>query len=348
VPSDGSPGRPVPWARLLLEKAPLFVLAATVSVITFIAQREGGAMGLMERELLPFADRLANALISYVAYLGKMFWPTSLAILYPHPGRTVPWWKVAGAGAILIAVLLLVLQQHRKRPFLAIGWLWYVGMLVPVIGLVQVGMQSMADRYTYLPLIGVGIMIAWSAGDAVPRTGPLRTNLLASLSGAVILLCLILSFVQASYWKDTVTLFRHAADASPGNWMAHRQLGNTLSDKGLVDEAMDQYRESIRVQPRNPLAHNNLAVELAQLGRHEEAIHHYREAIRIRPEYAEARNNLGNALAVTGQRIEAVEQYREAIRLRPKWKVPQKNLELLLAQKAAPDLRGRTRQNSVQ
>jgi Flp pilus assembly protein TadD len=335
LPADGTPARPAAWGQLLVEKAPLFLLAGAVSVITFVAQQKGGAMGMMEREVLPLSDRLANALVSYSAYLGKMFWPSSLAILYPHPGGALPWVKIIGAAVFLIVVLYIVIQQRRQRPYLAMGWLWYLGMLVPVIGVIQVGMQAMADRYTYLPMIGILIMVAWYAGDVVPPTVPARTTLLAAASGAITLLCLTLSFLQAAHWKNTVTLFQHSAEASPNNWMAHRMLGNALADKGLADEAMERYRESIRIQPRNPLAHNNLAVELAKLGRFDEAIGHYQEAVRIRPGYAEARNNLGNALANTGHRSEAIEQYQEAIRLRPGWKVPQENLELLLTRNDA-------------
>ena len=335
LPADGSQAKPVPWGRLVLEKAPLFLLAGAVSAITFVAQQKGGAMGMMEREVLPLSDRLANALVSYASYLFKMFWPASLAILYPHPGGALLGAKVAGAAAVLLLILYLTIRQVRQRPYLAMGWFWYLGMLIPVIGIVQVGMQAMADRYTYLPMIGILIMIAWFAGDVVPITVPVRTRLLAAVSGTIILLCLIVSVGQAAHWRDTVTLFQHAVGVSPDNWMAHRMLGNALADKGLADEAIDRYRESIRIQPRNPLAHNNLAVELAKLGKHDEAIEHYREAVRIRPGYAEARNNLGNALAVTGRRSEAIEQYREALRLRPGWKVPRENLEQLLARKDA-------------
>ena len=326
--ADEVAGRPVPWARLLLEKLPFLFMTIAVSLITVAAQREGGAMNLMERELLPFGVRLANALVSYAAYLEKTFWPLSLAFIYPHQGANLSGWKVALSVVVLVSVTLMVVRQFR-RPYLAVGWFWYVGMLVPVIGLVQVGKQAMADRYTYLPLIGIFIMIAWSLKDILSGASALRKKIIAGTAGVVLLVLLIAAIAQASYWRDYPTLLRHATKAVPDNWLAHRMLGNVLSESGSPEEAIAQYRESIRIQPWNSYGHNNLAVELARQGNYLEAIEHYREAIRIRPAYAEAYNNLGNALAALGRRDEAIEQYREAIRLRPGWAVARNNLQLL-------------------
>ena len=329
VAADGPAGKPVPGSKLLLEKLPFLVMTIAVSVITVAAQREGGAMSLMEREILPFDVRLANAAVSYATYLWKTFWPQSLAFIYPHQGANLSGWRTALSAAVLVSVTLLVMRQFR-RPYLAVGWFWYVGMLVPVIGLVQVGKQAMADRYTYLPLIGIFIMIAWYLKDIVSSATVLRKKIIAGTTGGILLVLLIAATVQASYWRDYPTLLRHATNAVPGNWLAHRMLGNVLSESGSPEEAIVQYRESIRIQPWNSYGHNNLAVELARQGRYGEAIDHYREAIRIRPDYAEAHNNLGNALALSGRRDEAIEQYREALRLRPGWAVVRNNLQLLL------------------
>lgn len=329
--ADGSRGAAVPFSKPLIEKLPFFFMTIAVSVITVAAQREGGAMNLMERELLPFGARLANAAVSYAAYLWKTFWPQSLAFIYPHQGANLSGWKVALSAAALVSATSMVMRRFR-RPYLAVGWFWYMGMLVPVIGLVQVGKQAMADRYTYLPLIGIFIMIAWFFEDLASGASPLRKKIIACAAGAVLLVLLIAAIVQASYWRDYSTLLRHATMAAPDNWIAHRMLGNELADKGLTDEAIAQYRESIRIQPWNSFAHNNLAVELARQGRHPEAIKHYREAVRIRPAFAEAHNNLGNALAVTGRRDEAIERYREALGLRPGWTVARNNLQLLLTE----------------
>jgi tetratricopeptide (TPR) repeat protein len=331
LPADGIAGRPVPWAKLLLEKLPFLFMAAAVSVITVAAQREGGAMNLMERELLPFGVRLANALVSYAAYLEKTVWPRSLAFIYPHQGSNLSGWKIALSAGVLATVTLVVIRQFR-RPYLAVGWFWYAGMLVPVIGLVQVGKQAMADRYTYLPLIGIFIMIAWAGKDIISSASALRKKIIAGTAGVVVLVFLIAAIAQVSYWRDYPTLLRHATTAVSDNWPAHRMLGNVLSESGSPEEAIVHYRESLRIQPWNSYGHNNLAVELARQGNYPEAIEHYREAIRIRPAYAEAYNNLGNALAVTGRRDEAIEQYREALRLRPGWAVVRNNLRSLLAE----------------
>lgn len=331
VAANGPAAKPVPWGKLLLEKLPFFLMTIVVSIITVAAQREGGAMNLMERELLPFGVRLANAVVSYAAYLGKTFWPRSLALIYSHQGANLSGWKIALSAVVLVAVTLMVMRKVR-RPYLAVGWFWFVGMLIPVIGLVQVGKQAMADRYTYLPLIGIFIMIAWFFKDTMSNASALRKKIIACAAGAVLLVFLTAAIVQASYWRDYTTLLRHATLAVPDNWLAHRMLGNTLADKGLTDEAIAEYRESLRIQPWNSYGHNNLAVELVRQGKYPEAIEHYREAIRIRPAYAEAHNNLGNALAVTGRREEAIELYREAIRLRPGWTVVRNNLQLLVAE----------------
>ena len=331
VAANGPVGRPVPWSKLLLEKLPFIFMTISVSAITVAAQREGGAMNLMERELLPFGVRLANALVSYAAYLGKTFWPRSLAFIYPHQGANLEGWKITLSAVVLVSVTLMVIRQFR-RPYLAVGWLWYVGMLVPVIGLVQVGKQAMADRYTYLPLIGIFIMIAWSLKDISSSASSLRKKIIAGAAGVVLLAFLIAAIAQASYWRDYPTLLRHAIKEVPDNWLAHRMLGNVLSERGATEEAIAEYRESIRIQPWNSYGHNNLAVELARQGKYNEAIEHYREAIRIRPSYAEAYNNLGNALAVQGRRDEAIEQYREALRLRPGWTVVRNNIQLLITE----------------
>jgi protein O-mannosyl-transferase len=329
--TEGPAERSVPWGKLLLEKLPFFCMTIAVSAITVAAQREGGAMNLMEREILPLGVRLANAVVSCASYLEKTFWPQSLAFIYPHQGANLPGWKIALSAVALVSVTVAVIRQFR-RPYLAVGWFWYIGMLVPVIGLVQVGKQAMADRYTYLPLTGIFIMLAWFINDIMSSALAGRKKIIAFTAGVVLLALLTAAIVQTSYWRDYPTLLRHATMAVPDNWLAHRMLGNALSDKGLTDEAIVQYRESLRIQPWNSYGHNNLAVELARQGKYPEAIEHYREAIRIRPTYAEAYNNLGNALAVTGRRSEAIEQYREALRLRPGWTVVRNNLQLLLVE----------------
>jgi len=330
--ADGGRRKPAPWDTLLIEKAPMVLLSILSAAVTVVAQRTGGAMSAMEHDLLPFAWRVANALLTYVSYLGKMLWPADLSILYLHPGVSLPGWKIAGSAAALLAVSVLVMRQFRQRPYLAVGWYWYLGMLFPVIGVVQVGIQAMADRYTYLPLIGTCLMIAWSAGEVADHLGSAAKKALAAAAGAVLAVLLVISTVQAGHWRDSVSLFAHAASIDPGNWFVHRSLGMALSDAGRPADAVEAYRNAITLKPRDARAHNDLGVELAGLGRSEEAALHYREALRLRPDFAEACNNLGNALAMLGRRDEAIEQYRAAIRLRPGWTVARNNLQLLLAE----------------
>jgi tetratricopeptide (TPR) repeat protein len=260
--SDADPDR---WdaakvRAVVVEKLPLFALVGAFSVVAFLAQSSAGSVASLEQ--VPPAGRLANALVSYVAYLGKAFWPTRLAVFYPHPGAELPAAEVALATALLLAVSLGVWQQRRRRPYLAVGWLWYVGTLVPVIGLVQVGSQAMADRYTYLPLIGVGIAVTWGACDACARI-PGRRAVLAIAACAAIAAFALTTSVQLRHWRDTVSLFRHALEATQNNHIAHAYLGAALLERGQTGEAILHYKEALRLRPTFLTVANNLAWLLA-------------------------------------------------------------------------------------
>jgi tetratricopeptide (TPR) repeat protein len=287
-------------------------------------------MSIMARDLVPLSYRLANALIAFTAYLGKMLWPSSLAVFYPHPGTGVSWPLAAASLVVLAIASLLFFRQRRQRPYLLVGWFWYLGMLVPVIGIAQIGIQAYADRYTYLPLIGPFLMIAWLAGDVLPILPGYGRRALTLAAGAIVSVLAVTAAIQAGHWRDSVALFRHAVIVVPDNWFAYRSLGLALSDEGRPEEAMAVYREALRLRPRDARSHNDLGVELARQGRHQEAIEHYREAIHLWPGFAEVHNNLGNALAMTGQRNEAIEEYNKAIVLRPGWQVPRDNLRMLI------------------
>jgi tetratricopeptide (TPR) repeat protein len=305
--------RAVPARRLLLEKVPLFLLSAGSSAVTYLVQRQEGAMGLLG-DLAPGA-RLANAAVGYAAYLGKTLWPARLAVFYPLPEGGYPAWRVAAAGLLLAALTLLALRRTRVRPWLAAGWLWFLGTLVPVIGLVQVGAQATADRYTYLPLIGLFVAAAWGAGAAARRLrlgGP-------AAAAAVVLLGVLMqrSFVQAGYWRDGETLLRHALGATRGNWVAHYTLGVTLEAAGRAEEALAEYRQAALIHPRSFWVNNNLARLLAQQGRIGEAIPLLEAAVRERPQNALLRLNLGLVLEAAGRRDEAAREYAEALRLAP-------------------------------
>ena len=319
--------------KLVREKAPFFALAALASVVTFVVQQRGGAMAAGEK--LPLGARGGNALISYCRYLGKLFWPTDLAVFYPHPGQW-PLGKVLLAGGLILGISVLLLVQRRRYPFLLVGWLWFVGMLVPVIGLVQVGGQAMADRYTYLPSLGVLILAVWGAYE-LTRGWRYQVMALSVAGGAAIVLCLALTRQQLGYWKDSEALFRHALAVTENNYLAHNNLGVALDKKGQIDEAIRQYQEAIRLKPDYADAHNNLGVALAKKGQIDEAIRQFQEAIRLKPDHADAHNNLGIALAKKGQMDEAIRQYQEAIRLKPDHADAHNNLGIALGKKGQID-----------
>ena len=216
--------------RLVLEKIPFFALAAAASVVTFVVQKQGGAV--MTVESLPLGARIENALISYCRYLGKMFWPTDLAVFYPHPGHW-PLEKAMLAGVFLCGISVLLFVKRGRYPFLLMGWLWFVGTLVPVIGLVQSGGQAMADRFTYVPSLGVLILVIWGAYELTRRW---RHHVIAlSVAGsAAIVLCLAVTRQQLGYWKDSEALFRHALEVTENNYIAHKNLGDALFDKGQI------------------------------------------------------------------------------------------------------------------
>jgi len=247
-----NPGRA--WRRLITEKAPLLALAAAVSVATYLAQKHGGAVGTLDA--YPIGVRLANAVVSYFAYLAKMVWPVNLASLYPHPGRSIPTWQVITAAIALAAVSAAAIRAARRRPYLTFGWLWYVITLIPVIGIVQVGEQAMADRYTYITLIGIFIIIVWTVAGLVPPSRA-RIPLLAALAAAAILPLSARAYNQTTYWSDNITFFTHAVAVTSHNriashnlLLAHKDRGDELSKDSRLDDAIAHYRAALRIDYR--------------------------------------------------------------------------------------------------
>lgn len=320
--------------RLALEKIPFFALIAISSALTFWAQKKGGAVTSLHA--LPVASRVSNAVISYPRYLGKMLWPENLAVLYPHPWK----WHLGlalAAGLFLVAATVIVIRQWEKRPYLAVGWFWFLGTLVPVIGLVQVGLQSIADRYTYIPLIGIFMAIAWVAYEFVVRT-PAQKRTMVIAASIVLLLCAVKTSMQLRYWKNSGTLFSHAVKVTEKNFLAHNNLGFYLyNNKQQTNAAMTHYEAALRIYPQFEIAWNNMGYALAGLNRFQEAIIHYKQALKLNPKHADVHNNLGNALGTVGQDAEAIEHYMEALKINPNHVDAHNNLGVALSQQGKPD-----------
>ncbi|HOC56311.1 MAG TPA: tetratricopeptide repeat protein [Verrucomicrobiota bacterium] len=328
-------GRPSPplacLLSLLLEKVPFLLLAAASSAVTYVVQHQGGAVSTS----LTLGERIANALVSYARYFGKMLWPKDLSILYPHPGHW-PMWQVIGSAVLLLAVFAGVVLAARRRPYLAVGWLWFCGTLVPVIGLVQVGIQSMADRYTYVPLIGLFIMLAWGVDALVPAR-PWRGKALALGAGLALAACALLTARQVRFWRDSEALFGHAVQVTRDNYLAYNNLGFYLSGRGRTAEAMEHYRMALKIKPSYEDALNNLGHALAGQRRFGEAIPLYEAALRVRPKHAEVHNNLGNALSEVGRVDEAIQHYLIVLEQKPDHADAHNNLGIALAMKGKLD-----------
>ena len=320
--------------RLLWEKVPLFTLATISSIVTFLVQRSGGSVGSWD--IYPARIRIANAFVSYVSYIGKMVWPENLAVFYPYPGLSLELWQAAGAGLLLGLITMAVLRVMRLHPYLAVGWFWYLGTLVPVIGLVQVGTQAMADRYTYVPLIGLFIMIAWGIPELAAKWRYRRIGL-ALAAGAVLAVSMILTWTQLHHWKSSFTLFEHARNVTVDNYLAHNNLGLAYARQGRFEKAINHYTKAIQIKPYLPKSHNNLGNAYARQGRMSEATSHYTIALKINPDFSGAHNNLGNILAGQGRHDEAKFHFSRAQQLEPDFAEAYFNLGDLLARQGKRD-----------
>jgi tetratricopeptide (TPR) repeat protein len=313
-------GRGFRW-QLLTEKIPLLVLVAVFCLATVWAQDKVEAFG----NPLTIWWRIANALVSYVTYLVQFFCPVGLAAYYPHPEYHLPVWKALGALVVLACISVAALKWRRRFPYFLVGWLWYLGMLVPVSGIVQVGSQAMADRYTYLPQIGLSIALVWGVAD-VCRSWPSRRWLCGVGSALVLAVLMGCAWRQTCFWHDNDALWTHTLACTTGNSAAENNLGLTLANRGHLDEAIEHYREALRFRPNYMEAHTNLATALSERGRKDEALVHFQKALEIKPGSAVAHNNLGAALAAQGQFDEAVRHYQQALEIEPDYVQAHTNL----------------------
>jgi protein O-mannosyl-transferase len=316
------------FLRLVLEKIPLLVLSIITIYLSSMSVQ--GGRYIISTALVPMKLRVANALVSYVSYIKKMIWPHNLTIYYPYP-HALPMWQVAGAGLLLFCISCLVLKALKSKPYLVVGWLWYIGTLVPVIGLVQAGLwPATADRFAYVPLIGLFIVIAWCAPDFVTRWRS-RKIVLVTLATTLISILTVTTWLQLKYWQNGVTLFTHSLKATPNNSLINKELGNALEDQGNFDKAMYYYAKAIQITPNFAEPHNNLGRIFALKKDYKDAIYHYNEALRIKPTFTEAHNNLATALLYQGNEKEAIYHYYEALRSNPNYAGAYYNLAKIYA-----------------
>ena len=317
----GSPanGSSQSMASLVLEKIPLLVISACSSIATIMSPHKAG--NLYSLEALPLITRVGNAVVSLLRYMGKTLWPTELSVLYLHPmfpgGLTLELWMqiTAALALVVISALVVVLRRHR---YLMTGWFWFLGTLVPVIGLAQVGEQAMADRFTYFPLIGLFIMVAWFFGELIDRWRWPRVPVRPIAATAALCLLVVLtatSWAQLRHWRDSESIFTHALKLNPDNWIIHNHLATVLSGRERLDEAVDHYRKAIALRPQYAEAHNNLCSVLGAQGQFEDAIKHGRTALRVHTNYPEAHFHLAVAYAGQGKLDEAIHHYQKGLQM---------------------------------
>lgn len=331
-PSSSRSARPgTSFAWLLAEKTPLLALCAASCVMTSLAQ--GSARAMRSLGEFPLSVRLENAVVAYAVYLGKAVWPVGLSAFYPHPG-TPPAWKLAGALAVLLGASALAVWGRRTHPYLLVGWLWYLGTLVPVIGLVQVGAQGLADRYTYLPLLGVFVAGVWTVKELADR---LKCRPLAAVLGvAAVMGCMVLTWVQIANWRDSFSLWSHALAVDPRNAVAHINLGACLGMRGELAAATRHYRRAIELSPGYGRAHGDLAVVLARQKDFPGAIKHFQAALALgADDPARVHNGLGTALEAVGKMAEAAREYQRALETDPGYIRAHYNLARLLFDRGA-------------
>ncbi len=351
---------------VLLEKLPWLSLSAACSMITFLAQQKDKAVLPLQLCSVPW--RIANAIVAYAAYLVQFFYPVGLAVLYPHPGAALPIWQIVAASLLLLGISAWAIAWRRKCPYLLVGWLWYLGMLVPVIGLVQVGGQAMADRYTYLTQIGLYLALAMGIMQAAATS--YRRRLCKIISVLVLVVFGICAWRQAAYWKDTETVLTHALACTTRNLTSHQTLAAWLERHGRVDEAITQYEKALEIDTANAEAHRHVAALLVNRGRFVEAIPHYgkasdldpndaeslnsiglafgklgrmdlaitgfEKAIAVKPDFAEAYDNLGTALLMSGHVDAAIADFQKALEIKPDFAHARKNLAAAQAMRTKP------------
>jgi tetratricopeptide (TPR) repeat protein len=316
--------QPGHFSKLAWEKAPLIALSAAASGVTYFVQKSTGAV-----QAIPFTSRIENALISYVVYVGQMFWPTRLAVIYPFP-NSVQLSEAIIALLLLLALTVGAVLAWRTRPYLSVGWFWFLGTLIPVIGLVQVGAQAHADRYMYIPMVGLAIVLGWGGADVIAQWPRTKTAIaIAAVAGCAS--SMAIASTQLVYWRNSETLFLHAVDVTENNWVAEDNLSHYLMVTGRIAEAIPHFEAGLRMKPEYAEAHNNLGACFSKTGRKADAIRQFEAAIKFKPDFADAHFNLALVFSgMPGRAVDAVAQYEAALRSNPDHEEAHKNLAVLL------------------
>jgi protein O-mannosyl-transferase len=308
---DRWPLRRAQWPRTVWEKVPLIVLSVGASLVTYLVQGSAGFMWAM-----PFATRIENVFVSYITYIGQMFWPTRLAVYYPYP-TSIPVWQAAAAFTVVLLISVLVIRAWRTRPYLSVGWFWYLGTLVPVIGFVQVGSQAHADRYMYIPMVGLSIILAWGAAD-VSREWPATKSALLAAAVLSCIMCLAFARKEAAYWRNSETLFQRAIEVTQDNPVAENNLGMHLMTVQRNADAISHFETALRINPDYIDAHNNLGSVLSQIpDRASDTFTQYDAALRLKPDSVEAHNGLGAVMARRGDCAAAIPHFEAALHFQP-------------------------------
>ena len=298
---------------LIIEKVPFFICSIASSIVTFFVQQKSGAMSNIE--LFGLTARINNAVAAYVMYIVKMIWPVRLAALYPHPGGGISTARVIVCALLLVVASICFIYLGRRRKFLTVGWLWYLGTLVPVIGLVQVGSQAMADRYTYMTLTGLFIIIGWGAKEIIHN----KKMSLMWLAVIVLLASAVTARQQLKYWENSLTLFEHTLQVTENNYFILSNYATYLSELDRLDQAVERFNEALKIKPDSAEVHNNLGGTLLKIGKTQQAIEHFKLAIKYKPDLAQAYCNLAEALKNQGKPEEAVSYYQQAIKIKPNY-----------------------------
>ena len=297
-------------AQLAKEKVPLLLLSLPIGLLAILAEHRAGALPALGQ--FPIGVRLGNAVVAYGSYLSKMTWPTNLVVFYPHPGATLESWKVALSIVVLSSISLLVLWGARRFPYLIVGWLWYLGTLLPVSGLLQVGGHAMADRYAYVTLIGVFVLLVWGSAEWLDGS-PVRKRFWIGVSLCLLALLSMNTRRQLRHWSNGVSLFEHAIRSTDNNYLAHNNLGTALLQRGQLDEAVEQFSEALQIRPRDATVFYNLGLALKRKGEIQRAAQAFSKALNLNPRLAGAHNNLGTIHMQSNQLEVAIQHFRQAL-----------------------------------